>query len=136
MGTPYLGEIRVVSFAFAPKGWALCNGQLLSISQSTALFSLLGTFYGGNGTTNFQLPNLQARMPVHMGNGFTQGQTGGEVNHTLILTELPSHDHQAQGAVTTASSASATGNTWAPSVQNPYGPTPNTTLNPATLGMA
>ena len=136
MGTPYLGEIRVVSFAFAPKGWALCNGQFLSISQSTALFSLLGTTYGGNGTTNFQLPNLQARMPVHMGNGFTQGQMGGEVNHTLILTELPSHNHQPQGAAASASSPSGTGNTWAASVQNPYGPTPNTTLNPATLGMA
>jgi microcystin-dependent protein len=99
MATPYLAEIRVFSFGFAPKGWALCNGQTLAINQNQALFALLGTTYRGNGTTTFQLPNLQARMPVHMGNGFTEGQLGGEMNHTLITSEMPSHSHTATGGV-------------------------------------
>jgi|SRR5271170_2877003 len=133
MATPYLGEIRIVSFNFAPKGWAFCNGQTLSIAQSQALFSLLGTTYGGNGIQTFQLPNLQGSMPIHAGNGFVQGQVGGEVNHTLITQEIPSHTHTAQGVSTTASTPEASGNTWAASIQNPYGATPNTTLGPKAL---
>jgi len=128
MATPFLGEIKVVSFGFAPKGWALCNGQLLPITQNTALFSLLGTTYGGNGTTNFALPNLQGSMPIHTGNGFVQGAIGGEVNHTLITEEIPSHTHVAQGVSAGATSATAAGETWAASVQNPYNAAPNTTL--------
>jgi microcystin-dependent protein len=93
MSTPFLGEVRVFSFNFAPKGWALCNGQLLPINQNQALFALLGTMYGGNGTSNFQLPNLQGNTVLHAGNGFVQGQTGGEVNHTLLTNELPAHSH-------------------------------------------
>jgi microcystin-dependent protein len=135
MGTPYLSEIRIVSFNFPPKGWAFCNGQTLPINQNQALFALLGTTYGGDGITTFQLPNLQARMPVHVGNGFNLGQTGGEANHTLTMTEMPSHNHQAQGSSATASSPSAGGNTWAVSTKNPYSTTPNTTLSPATAGM-
>src|SRR5271156_3830775 len=100
MATPFLGEVRIVSFNYPPKGWAFCNGQTLSISQNTALFSLLGTFYGGDGIQTFQLPNLQARMPLHAGPGFTQGQAAGEVNHTLIMTEMSSHNHLAQGVAT------------------------------------
>jgi microcystin-dependent protein len=133
MATPFLSEIRMVSFNFPPQGWAFCNGQTLPINQYQALFSLLGTTYGGDGRTTFQLPNLQARMPVEVGNGFTLGQPGGEVNHTLVLTELPVHTHQAQGVSTNATSASASGNTWAASTQNPYSTSPNTTLNPLTL---
>jgi microcystin-dependent protein len=95
MGTPFLAELRIMSFNFAPRGWALCNGQLLPINQNQALFSLLGTTYGGNGTTNFGLPNMQTRVPLHFGNGFTQGQQGGENAHTLSIPEIPSHNHPA-----------------------------------------
>jgi len=136
MAAPYLAEIRIVSFTFAPKGWALCNGQLLPINQNQALFSLLGTTYGGNGVQNFQLPNLQGSMPVDVGAGYVQGQVGGEVNHTLISVEMPTHTHQAQGVSTTASSPDAAGNTWAVATQNAYSQTPNTTLRPTALSSA
>jgi microcystin-dependent protein len=110
MSQPYLGEIRMVGFNYPPKGWALCNGQLLSIQQNQALFSLLGTTYGGNGTTNFQLPNLQGRVPIHQGNGFTIGQVGGEVAHTLTATEYYSHTHSVQASSTAGNVATASGN--------------------------
>jgi len=93
MGTPYLGEIRCFSFGFPPKGWLLCNGQLLPINQNQALFSILGTTYGGDGRTTFALPNLQGQVPAHVGNGFVLGQVLGEVNHTLIISEMPAHNH-------------------------------------------
>jgi microcystin-dependent protein len=133
MAQPFLSEIRMVSFNFAPRGWALCNGQLLPINQNQALFSLIGTFYGGDGKVTFQLPNLQASMPISMGNSFNLGELGGEVNHTLLLPEIPSHNHPAQGVSTSATSASAAGNTWASSTKNPYSISPNTNLNPLTL---
>jgi microcystin-dependent protein len=95
---PFLGELMICAFDFAPKGWAMCNGQLLPINQNQALFAILGTTYGGNGTTNFALPNLQSRLTVHQGQGaglspYTIGQTDGEEFHTLILTETPTHTH-------------------------------------------
>lgn len=102
MSTPFLGEIRIVSFNYAPKGWALCNGQLLPINQNQALFSLFGTTYGGNGQTNFALPNLQGRVPIHFGNGFVQGQAAGQENTTLSITQLPTHTHIINAANTTA----------------------------------
>src|SRR3954452_6752831 len=93
MSAPFIGEIRIVAFNFAPRGWAFCNGQLLAINQYQALFSILGTTYGGNGTTNFALPNLQGRIPVHTGGSFALGQAGGETAHTLLASEMPSHTH-------------------------------------------
>jgi microcystin-dependent protein len=134
MGTPYLGEIRVFSFNYPPKGWAFCNGQTLAINQNQALFALLGTMYGGDGRTTFQLPNLQGRMPIHVGNTFTQGQVGGEANHTLTSTEMPSHNHSATGVTTAASSAAATNATWAASPKNPYSAAKNTVMAPGALG--
>jgi microcystin-dependent protein len=93
MSTPFLAQISTFAFNFAPRGWALCNGQTLPISQNQALFSLLGTTYGGNGTTTFALPNLQGSFALDVGTGYTQGQTGGEANHTLTIPELPAHNH-------------------------------------------
>jgi microcystin-dependent protein len=136
MAEPFLSEIRIVSFNFAPKGWALCNGQLLPINQNQALFSLMGTIYGGDGISTFQLPNLQAAMPIHMGSGYALGQFGGESSHTLIPTEMPAHNHSAQGTSTDATSASASGNTWASSSHNPYSTSQNTALSAAALGPA
>jgi microcystin-dependent protein len=108
MAEPFLAEIRLMSFTFPPKGWALCNGQLLQINQNQALFSLLGTTFGGDGRVTFALPDLQSRTPIHAGNGFTLGERGGEQAHTLSINELPMHSH-----VLNASS-SATGGTASP----------------------
>ena len=93
MSEPFLAEIRIMSFSFTPRGWAFCNGQLLPINQNQALFSLLGTTYGGNGQTTFALPDLRGRTPIHTGGGITLGQSAGQENHTLIITEMPGHTH-------------------------------------------
>jgi microcystin-dependent protein len=93
MATPFLAQLDIFSFVFAPKGYAQCNGQLLPINQNQALFSLLGTTYGGDGRVNFALPDLRSRVPISMGNGFTLGERGGEEAHTLNISELPSHNH-------------------------------------------
>jgi microcystin-dependent protein len=132
MGTPYLAEIRIFSFNFPPKGWALCNGQVLPINQNQALFSLLGTTYGGNGTTTFALPDLRGKMPLHVGNTFVLGQVGGQESHTLIMSEMPAHTHQANGSSTVANLGDPTGNLWAAG-NGAYSPTPNTNMNPACL---
>src|SRR5713101_7019349 len=101
MAEPFLSEIRIMSFGFPPKGWALCDGQLLPINQNQALFSLLGTTYGGDGRVNFGLPNLQSRTPIHMGGGHTLGEVGGEQGHTLSISEIPTHVHSAQATSST-----------------------------------
>ena len=93
MAEPFLSEIRIMSFEFAPKGWALCNGQLLPINQNQGLFSLLGTTFGGDGRVNFALPDLRGRVPIHVGSGHTLGERGGEPAHTLSISELPEHTH-------------------------------------------
>ena len=93
MAEPFLSEVRIMSFVFAPKGWALCNGQLLPINQNQALFSLLGTTFGGDGRVNFALPDLRGRTPIHVGSGHTLGERGGEQAHTLSIAELPTHTH-------------------------------------------
>jgi microcystin-dependent protein len=93
MSEPFLGEIKIISWNFPPKGWAFCNGQLLPINQNQALFSLFGTTYGGDGRVNFGLPDLQGRVPISFNNSFTQGQRGGETAHTLNISELAAHNH-------------------------------------------
>jgi microcystin-dependent protein len=93
MAEPFLSEIRIMSFVFAPKGWALCNGQLLPINQNQALFSLLGTTFGGDGRVNFALPDLRGRTPIHVGSSHTLGERGGEQAHTLSIAEIPEHVH-------------------------------------------
>ena len=109
MSEPFLAEIRICSFAFAPKGWAQCNGQLLPINQNQALFSLLGTNYGGNGQTNFALPDLRARTPVHSGDGVILGERGGVDTVTLAEAQLPAHSHL-RATSNQATSATPVGN--------------------------
>jgi microcystin-dependent protein len=110
MAEPFLSEIRIMSFVFAPKGWALCNGQLLPINQNQALFSLLGTTFGGDGRVNFALPDLRARAPIHVGSGHTLGERGGEPAHTVNVSELPQHVHavNANASPATTNTPSAT----------------------------
>ncbi len=133
MGTPFLSEIKIVSFNFAPKGWALCNGQLLPINQNQALFSLLGTTYGGDGRVNFALPNLQGRMPNHVGNGLVLGEQGGETAHTLNISELPAHNHVPVGSSTDpATFSSAAGHLWGVFAGG-YNTQPDSAMNPACL---
>lgn len=105
MSEPFLAEIRIVGFNFAPRGWAFCDGQILPINQNQSLYSLLGTTYGGDGRTSFALPDIRGRAPVHVGNGFSEGHKTGEETHTLSTAEIPQHSHQVNGtsnAVTAA----------------------------------
>jgi microcystin-dependent protein len=106
---PYLGEIRLLPWNWAPRGWGLCNGAILPISQYTALFSLLGTMYGGNGQTNFALPNLQGRTPIHRSSIYSQGEMDGEENVTLTLATMAMHQHAFVGTSATATSKTAVG---------------------------
>ena len=135
MSDPCIGEIKVISFNFPPKGWAFCNGQLLPINQNQALFSILGTVYGGDGRTTFGLPNFQSKLPLHQGNGFTLGQQGGEAAHTLTINEMPAHNHPGQGqsAAAPTSGTTPTGSVWANSGQNPFAPAPDTSMSQATI---
>ncbi|MGB9180201.1 MAG: tail fiber protein [Pyrinomonadaceae bacterium] len=124
MANPYMSEIRIMSFAFAPQGWAKCDGQFLPINQNQALFSLMGTTYGGNGQTTFALPDLRGRVPLHSGNGHTLGERGGQTAHTLTQSELPTHFHGAPNAVVNANAnadqGDPAGNLWANSGKSNY----------------
>jgi len=143
MATPFLGEIRMFGGNFAPKGWALCNGQLLAISQNTALFSLLGTMYGGNGINTFALPDLRWRVPNHFGQGpglsnYTQGQVGGTENVTLLQGNLPAHSHPVHAVTAGGHQASPAANL--PAIEstgtslNFSSSAANATMNAATIG--
>ena len=133
MADRYLGEIRLFTFNFPPKGWALCNGQLLPINQNTALFALLGTTYGGDGRANFALPNLQGRVPLHPSSRHTLGERGGEQTHTLTINELTSHTHNILGSGNIAGTKDFYNNTSATTVASTYHKTNNCTMNPQAL---
>jgi microcystin-dependent protein len=137
MATPFLAEIKIVSFGFAPKGWALCNGQQLPINQNQALFSILGTTYGGNGQTTFGLPDLRGRAPIHLGPkgvGTTLGEAGGEEVHTIITGEMPTHNHFVNASNTQGDKNVVQGNILAQEVGKPYSAPGNlTTLNAASV---
>lgn len=135
MAEPFLSEIRIMSFNFPPKGWAFCNGQLLPINQNQALFALLGTTYGGNGQTNFALPNLRGRTPIHMGSGHSLGEAAGSTAVTVNIQQLPHHTHVLQATKNAATASSGNGQVMAASVNyEAYRPFSNpTTLQPATV---
>ena len=135
MAEPFLSEIRIFSFGFAPKGWALCNGQLLQINQNQALFSLLGTTFGGDGRVNFALPNLQGKVPIHVGNGHTLGETAGEYNHTVSIAEMPTHVHTLSGTSATGAVVIAAGNLLGTSPSQMYQAPDNNLvpMNPASI---
>lgn len=133
---PYLGEIRIFGFTYPPKGWALCNGQLMAINQNQALFSILGTTYGGDGRTTFGLPNLQGKVAVHPGQGFALGQVGGSAAVTLLSSQI-GHSHQVSASAS-ANSFAAAGNfpAPAPTGQSLYGSGPNAQMNQAVISPA
>lgn len=149
MSEPFLGEVRMFGGNFAPTGWALCNGQLLPISQNTALFSILGTYFGGDGQTTFALPDLRSRVPIHQGQGlglspYTQGQQAGSEQITLLQNQMPAHTHIVSASGTTANASTAAGNflaTAAPargqsSAADIYGPSASATMSPAMVAPA
>jgi microcystin-dependent protein len=134
MAEPFLAEVRIFSFGFAPQGWAQCNGQLLPINQNQALFSLLGTTYGGNGQTNFALPDLRGRVPTHIGQGLVQGQAGGEQAHTLTVSELPTHNHQAIASSNGPTATNPAGSFWSSGTGfSPYAASANAAMSPSSL---
>jgi microcystin-dependent protein len=135
MSTPFLAEIRIVSFNFAPRGWAQCDGQLLPINQNQALFSLLGTTYGGNGQTTFALPDFRGRTPMHTGGSFPLGSRSGEEAHLLNVSELPAHTHPVSASSAGPDAGSPANGSWAASAAS-YDTLANTNLNPNSISLA
>lgn len=131
MSEPFIAEIKIISWNFPPKGWTFCNGQLLPINQNQALFSILGTTYGGNGQTTFGLPNLQGRTPFHVGNGIVLGELGGETSHTLNISELPAHNHVPNANTANPTLPSAQGNIWCSNPTQYNTTSDNNVMNPA-----
>ena len=136
MAEPFLSEIRIFSFVFAPKGWALCNGQLLPINQNQALFSLLGTTYGGDGRVNFALPDLRSRVPIHVGSGHTLGERGGEQAHTVSIAEMPTHLHLVNASSADGSLATPVNNYWGSNSERPYSANPANLVAMSASGIA
>lgn len=134
MAEPFLSEIRLMSFVFAPKGWALCNGQLLPINQNQALFSLLGTTFGGDGRVNFALPDLRGRVPIHVGSSHTLGERAGEQAHTLTVAELPTHTHLVNAStIATGGTDNPAGNFLGSASNLYHSPASLTSMNPGTI---
>jgi microcystin-dependent protein len=134
MAEPFMGELRLMSFDFPPRGWAECNGQLLPINQNQPLFSLFGTLYGGDGRVNFGLPDMRGRVPIHSGSGYVPGQRLGEEFHTLVQAEIPAHNHIIQASSQAGSQAAPT---ILASVANTYRTADSLTpLHPETLALA
>jgi len=133
---PFIGQISVVAFNFAPRGYALCNGQLLPIGQNQALFSLLGTTYGGNGNTTFGLPDLRGRAAMNASTNNPLGAIGGAESATLAPAQIPSHTHVVNATSAVQSLGSPAGNLWASAATNRYAPTPNATMSPNAMGNA
>lgn len=129
MSEPFLAEVRMVGFNFAPRGWAFCDGQILPINQNQSLYSLLGTTYGGDGRTSFALPDLRGRVPMHVGNGVTEGQKSGEETHTLSVNEIPQHQHVAQASTNTGSTTNPTGQVLGQALNVYANPTATTALH-------
>lgn len=137
MSGPFVGEIRMFAGNFAPAGWAFCNGALIPISENETLFQLIGTTYGGDGQNNFALPNLQSRLPVHVGPGFTLGQSGGAETVTLTTSQIPAHSHVPQANSNAGNQQNPTGNVWAQNTLSQYSPSPpDASLDPAAVGSA
>jgi len=137
MSTPFIGEILIVPFGFAPKGFALCNGQVLPISQNQALFSILGTTYGGDGRTTFALPNFQGRVPIHTGQGHLLGESAGQQHVTLTAGQMPAHSHVVTCSAAAATSQNPAGNVWAAESTGQfslYRSTADTLLSPSAIG--
>lgn len=133
---PFLGEIRLFPFGFTPTGWTACEGQILPIQTNNALFSLLGTQFGGDGRVNFGLPDLRGRTPLASNyTTYLQGAKGGEATHALTITEMPAHTHGVIGSLTAVVENSPVGNTWG-SFAGAFNPTSNVTMNPAAIGIA
>jgi len=139
MSSPFIGEIRMFAGNFAPVGWAFCNGALIPISENDALFNLIGTTYGGDGQETFALPNLQSRIPIHVGPGFALGESGGTESVTLTTSQIPAHSHVPQGNNNPGSLASPLGGVWAstsPSLNNYSNVAPTLNMDPGAIGAA
>lgn len=137
MSQPFVGEIRMFAGNFAPVGWAFCNGALIPISENETLFNLIGTTYGGDGQNTFALPNLQSRVPIHVGPGFALGQAAGTESVTLTVSQIPAHSHVPQGSSATGDQTSPAGAVWANSTSNLFVPAPPAIgMDPAAIGSA
>jgi microcystin-dependent protein len=137
MSSPFIGEIRMFGGNFAPAGWAFCNGALMAIDQNDALFNLIGTTYGGDGQSTFALPDLQSRVPVHVGPGFALGQSGGVETVTLTTSQIPAHSHVPQANSSPGTQSSPAGGVWAQSTLGQFSsPPPSVTMAAAALGQA